>query len=139
MPPRCSSRCSRSSTCAQGGLAARQNLLSSTVQSPRSLSSVQLLLADGSILIILCACAENGPFHITSNLTLEKNPYGWDQSHNMIFVDQVLASDFIHACGVCLLVVTGRFANPMHGHCMAAEHACTGCCAAHQHGIQLQQ
>lgn len=32
---------------------------------------------------------ENGPFHITSNLTLERNEYGWDQTHNMIFVDQV--------------------------------------------------
>ena len=32
---------------------------------------------------------EQGPFRITKNLTLEKNLYGWDQTHNMIFVDQV--------------------------------------------------
>lgn len=57
------------------------------------------------------ACVENGPFHITSNLTLKKNPYGWDQTHNMIFVDQVRClwstqrEDVHHACdGVCLLL-----------------------------------
>jgi len=34
--------------------------------------------------------AENGPFRIKDDLTLVANDYGWDQTHNMIFVDQVI-------------------------------------------------
>jgi hypothetical protein len=56
---------------------------------------------------------ENGPFHITSNLTLERNEYGWDQTHNMIFVDQVCCSPLpgpdpslhVAACMGCMLVL----------------------------------
>ncbi|MCO5556362.1 hypothetical protein L7F22_009910 [Adiantum nelumboides] len=37
---------------------------------------------------------ENGPFYITSNLTLVWNDYGWDQISNIIFVDQPVGTGF---------------------------------------------
>ena len=40
---------------------------------------------------------ENGPFHITPNLTLEDNPYGWDVGHNMIYVDQPINTGFSYS------------------------------------------
>lgn len=38
--------------------------------------------------------AENGPFHIKKDLTLESNDYGWDVGHNIIFVDQPVNTGF---------------------------------------------
>lgn len=44
--------------------------------------------------------AENGPFRIKDDLTLVANEYGWDQTHNMIFVDQVITR-LSSACLAC--------------------------------------
>ncbi|XP_057456083.1 serine carboxypeptidase-like [Lotus japonicus] len=37
---------------------------------------------------------ENGPFHITSNLSLVWNDYGWDKASNILFVDQPTGTGF---------------------------------------------
>lgn len=37
---------------------------------------------------------ENGPFHITDNLALAWNDYGWDKASNIIFVDQPVGTGF---------------------------------------------
>ncbi|KAK6926716.1 Peptidase S10, serine carboxypeptidase [Dillenia turbinata] len=37
---------------------------------------------------------ENGPFHLTSNLSLVWNDYGWDKISNIIFVDQPTGTGF---------------------------------------------
>jgi carboxypeptidase C (cathepsin A) len=39
-------------------------------------------------------CAENGPYSLTHNLTLEENPYGWDLNANVIYVDQPINTGF---------------------------------------------
>lgn len=39
-------------------------------------------------------CAENGPYSLTHNLTLEDNPYGWDLNANVIYVDQPINTGF---------------------------------------------
>lgn len=56
------------------------------------------------------ARAENGPFKITEELELRDNPYGWDQSANMLFIDQPIN--------------TGCTSFPMHqGLCRLAERS----------------
>ncbi|WVZ04340.1 hypothetical protein V8G54_025146 [Vigna mungo] len=40
---------------------------------------------------------ENGPFHITKNLSLTWNDYGWDQASNIIFVDQPTGTGFSYS------------------------------------------
>lgn len=40
---------------------------------------------------------ENGPYHIKKDLTLEDAEYGWDVSHNMIFVDQPINTGFSYS------------------------------------------
>lgn len=40
---------------------------------------------------------ENGPFHITNNLSLAWNNYGWDQAANLIFVDQPTGTGFSYS------------------------------------------
>ncbi|XP_028776246.1 serine carboxypeptidase-like [Neltuma alba] len=40
---------------------------------------------------------ENGPFHITQNLTLSWNDYGWDKVSNIIFVDQPVGTGFSYS------------------------------------------
>ncbi|XP_028756914.1 serine carboxypeptidase-like [Neltuma alba] len=40
---------------------------------------------------------ENGPFHITKDLSLEWNDYGWDKVSNIIYVDQPIGTGFSHA------------------------------------------
>eukprot|EP00892_Ulva_mutabilis_P009376 jgi/Ulvmu1/6810/UM031_0013.1 len=40
---------------------------------------------------------ENGPFTINDDLTLNDNPYGWDVTHNMIFVDQPIGTGFSYS------------------------------------------
>ncbi|GLU11878.1 hypothetical protein SLE2022_285980 [Rubroshorea leprosula] len=37
---------------------------------------------------------EMGPFHITKNLSLVWNEYGWDQASNLLFVDQPIGTGF---------------------------------------------
>ncbi|GLT80763.1 hypothetical protein SLA2020_521860 [Shorea laevis] len=37
---------------------------------------------------------EMGPFHITKNLSLVWNDYGWDQASNLLFVDQPIGTGF---------------------------------------------
>ncbi|XP_057451081.1 serine carboxypeptidase-like [Lotus japonicus] len=37
---------------------------------------------------------ENGPFHITSNLSLVWNDYGWDKASNILFIDQPTGTGF---------------------------------------------
>ena len=77
---------------------------------------------------------EQGPFRITKNLTLEKNVYGWDQTHNMIFVDQVRTATCMRDMGVVTLRGSqGNHQNPLHS---IAEGLCW--CAANQHGVFLQ-
>lgn len=41
--------------------------------------------------------AENGPFKINKDLTLEDNPDGWDVSHNMIYVDQPIGTGYSYS------------------------------------------
>jgi len=38
--------------------------------------------------------AENGPYSLTHNLTLQENPYGWDVNANVIYVDQPINTGF---------------------------------------------
>lgn len=40
---------------------------------------------------------ENGPFHITSNLSLEWNDFGWDKVSNLIYVDQPTGTGFSYS------------------------------------------
>ncbi|BDA42498.1 Serine carboxypeptidase 3 [Coccomyxa sp. Obi] len=40
---------------------------------------------------------ENGPFRINDDLTLDANEFGWDQTHNMIFVDQPINTGFSYS------------------------------------------
>ncbi|KAK7262258.1 hypothetical protein RJT34_29823 [Clitoria ternatea] len=40
---------------------------------------------------------ENGPFHITNNLSLVWNNYGWDQASNILFVDQPTGTGFSYS------------------------------------------
>ncbi|MBA0852378.1 hypothetical protein Goshw_004526 [Gossypium schwendimanii] len=37
---------------------------------------------------------ENGPFHLTKNLSLVWNDYGWDKASNILFVDQPTGTGF---------------------------------------------
>lgn len=40
---------------------------------------------------------EHGPFKINDDLTLDENPYGWDVSHNVIYVDQPIGSGYSYS------------------------------------------
>ncbi|PKI51938.1 hypothetical protein CRG98_027590 [Punica granatum] len=40
---------------------------------------------------------ENGPFHISSDLSLTWNDYGWDKVSNIIFVDQPTGTGFSYS------------------------------------------
>ncbi|XP_075498932.1 serine carboxypeptidase-like [Primulina tabacum] len=40
---------------------------------------------------------ENGPFHITNNLSLTWNKFGWDKVSNIIYVDQPTGTGFSHS------------------------------------------
>ncbi|KAL0460147.1 UNVERIFIED_CONTAM: Serine carboxypeptidase 3 [Sesamum latifolium] len=40
---------------------------------------------------------ENGPFHITSNLSLAWNDFGWDKISNLIYVDQPTGTGFSYS------------------------------------------
>ncbi|XP_073156558.1 serine carboxypeptidase-like [Henckelia pumila] len=40
---------------------------------------------------------ENGPFHITSNLSLEWNDFGWDKVSNLVYVDQPTGTGFSYS------------------------------------------
>ncbi|KAL7202059.1 hypothetical protein ACSBR1_033686 [Camellia fascicularis] len=40
---------------------------------------------------------ENGPFHISNNLSLIWNDFGWDQESNLIFVDQPTGTGFSYS------------------------------------------
>ena len=40
---------------------------------------------------------ENGPFKIADDLTLDDNPYGWDVSHNLIYVDQPIGTGYSYS------------------------------------------
>ncbi|XP_073286595.1 serine carboxypeptidase-like [Primulina huaijiensis] len=40
---------------------------------------------------------ENGPFHITSNLSLTWNDFGWDKVSNIIYVDQPTGTGFSYS------------------------------------------
>ncbi|GAA0139747.1 serine protease [Lithospermum erythrorhizon] len=40
---------------------------------------------------------ENGPFHITDNLSLAWNEYGWDKVSNIIYVDQPTGTGFSYS------------------------------------------
>jgi hypothetical protein len=37
---------------------------------------------------------ENGPYHLSHNLTLTDNPWGWDAAAHVIFVDQPINTGF---------------------------------------------
>ena len=41
--------------------------------------------------------AENGPYHIKEDLSLERSEYGWDVNSNMIFVDQPINTGFSYS------------------------------------------
>ncbi|KAF7823340.1 serine carboxypeptidase-like [Senna tora] len=40
---------------------------------------------------------ENGPFHISKNLSLVWNDFGWDKASNIIFVDQPIGTGFSYS------------------------------------------
>ncbi|KAJ0908845.1 putative carboxypeptidase C [Helianthus annuus] len=40
---------------------------------------------------------ENGPFHLTKNLSLVWNDYGWDQVSNIIYIDQPIGTGFSYS------------------------------------------
>ncbi|CAL5432199.1 unnamed protein product [Camellia sinensis] len=40
---------------------------------------------------------ENGPFHVTQNLSLIWNDFGWDQASNLIYVDQPTGTGFSYS------------------------------------------
>ncbi|XP_052184116.1 serine carboxypeptidase-like [Diospyros lotus] len=40
---------------------------------------------------------ENGPFHLTKNLSLVWNDFGWDQASNLIYVDQPTGTGFSYS------------------------------------------
>ncbi|GER39437.1 serine carboxypeptidase [Striga asiatica] len=40
---------------------------------------------------------ENGPFHVTDNLTLALNDFGWDKVSNLIYVDQPIGTGFSYS------------------------------------------
>lgn len=49
-------------------------------------------------LMQLSVCvAENGPYHIKEDLSLERSEYGWDVNSNMIFVDQPINTGFSYS------------------------------------------
>ncbi|KAK9078519.1 hypothetical protein SSX86_002576 [Deinandra increscens subsp. villosa] len=41
---------------------------------------------------------ENGPFHLTNNLSLVWNDYGWDKVSNIIYIDQPIGTGFSYSC-----------------------------------------
>lgn len=41
--------------------------------------------------------AENGPFTLNEDLSLKDNPYGWDVSHNVIYVDQPIGTGYSYS------------------------------------------
>ena len=43
------------------------------------------------------ACAENGPYHINDDLSLNRSESGWDVNSNMIFVDQPINTGFSYS------------------------------------------
>jgi carboxypeptidase C (cathepsin A) len=47
-----------------------------------------------SLLLFSRIPAENGPYTLAHNMTLQDNPYGWDVNANMIFVDQPINTGF---------------------------------------------
>lgn len=71
--------------------------------------------------------AENGPFHINQDLTLSENKYGWDKSHNMIFVDQPIGTGFSYTDDDADTVYTEQGASPFT----------TLLCLVHRHSVQL--
>ncbi|KAL8057693.1 hypothetical protein ABFX02_04G200300 [Erythranthe guttata] len=40
---------------------------------------------------------ENGPFHLTNNLSLVWNDFGWDKESNLIYVDQPIGTGFSYS------------------------------------------
>ncbi|KAI3705480.1 hypothetical protein L1987_75718 [Smallanthus sonchifolius] len=40
---------------------------------------------------------ENGPFHLTNNLSLVWNDYGWDKVSNIIYIDQPIGTGFSYS------------------------------------------
>ena len=47
--------------------------------------------------LISTARAENGPYHINDDLSLNRSEYGWDVNSNMIFVDQPINTGFSYS------------------------------------------
>ncbi|CAI9104979.1 OLC1v1003785C1 [Oldenlandia corymbosa var. corymbosa] len=45
----------------------------------------------------LALFSENGPFHITPNLSLVWNDFGWDKASNLIYVDQPTGTGFSYS------------------------------------------
>lgn len=65
------------------------------------MSALYRALAPHAAMFILSTSApvgaENGPYRINENLTLAVNEHGWDNGHNVIFVDQPIGTGFSYS------------------------------------------
>lgn len=59
--------------------------------------SAKLCLAVFAFLQYSVLPAENGPYHINDDLSLNRSEYGWDVNSNMIFVDQPINTGFSYS------------------------------------------
>lgn len=72
--------------------------------------------------------AENGPFKIKDDLTLEDNPNGWDVSHNMVYVDQPIGTGYSYSDDP---------ADAVHGETGTTDEPLTNAQVSHRNGPKV--